>query len=447
MYSILIVDDERYMRAGIAKLLPWNSLGIDYVETADSGSNALRRMEEHMPDIVLTDIEMRNMDGLTLIRQMNRMNPWLRIIVLTGHDNFSYVQECCRMEVQDYLLKPVGIDKLAESIRAQVEEVKRIDEAESRKRMQSRIDGLTEQLKVQHTFHEFLKKRTGEEKVRQILRDYGWTNGESFQIAIIAPEQGIDGLSGDIRHELQDISATSACMELVEYNRHGISFRDGSNALVILLFRGSSHFNSRELLEQIRTVLQNEYDTAQRVYLGSVAEQISQIPDSYADAVLLRDSYHRSGVVQIQTEQDRCLLVLNMEPEVRQDLVDNLEDSEQIALIFEDYCLKLESYQLPLSFIRQCCFQLLTGVYYSWSEKHPSAEGPSRTRLMTSIQSSEESGVYEVCRAFLSITAPVASGWTGRHRAPASLRTCSTTMSLLWGLKSPTLSVWVRIFL
>ncbi len=149
-------------------------------------------------------------------------------------------------------------------------------------------------------------------------------------------------------------------------------------------------------------MLQNEYDTAQRVYLGSVAEQISQIPDSYADAVLLRDSYHRSGVVQIQTEQDRCLLVLNMEPEVRQDLVDNLEDSEQIALIFEDYCLKLESYQLPLSFIRQCCFQLLTGVYYSWSEKHSSAEGPSLTRLMTSIQSSEESGVYEVCRAFLS---------------------------------------------
>lgn len=89
MYSILIVDDERYMREGIAKILPWERLNIGWVETAESGTKALKKMEAHMPDIVVTDIEMKNMDGLALIRKMNQINPRLRIIVLTGHDDFS----------------------------------------------------------------------------------------------------------------------------------------------------------------------------------------------------------------------------------------------------------------------------------------------------------------------------------------------------------------------
>lgn len=103
MYGVFIVDDERYMRDGIARLLPWGSLQVSWVDTAESGARALRKMEARMPDAVLTDIEMDNIDGLTLIRRMNQLNPRLRILVLTGHDDFAYVQECCRMEVHDYL--------------------------------------------------------------------------------------------------------------------------------------------------------------------------------------------------------------------------------------------------------------------------------------------------------------------------------------------------------
>ena len=81
MYSILIVDDERYMREGISKMLPWASLEIDWVDTAESGTRALKKMEAHMPDIVLTDIEMKNMDGLALIREMNRMTGRFRMMM------------------------------------------------------------------------------------------------------------------------------------------------------------------------------------------------------------------------------------------------------------------------------------------------------------------------------------------------------------------------------
>lgn len=134
MYSILIVDDERYMREGIAKILPWERLNIGWVETAESGTKALKKMEFHMPDIVLTDIEMKNMDGLALIRKMNQINPRLRIIVLTGHDDFSYVRECCRMDVHDYLLKPVDETQLTQVILTQIQALERQALEQSQKR-------------------------------------------------------------------------------------------------------------------------------------------------------------------------------------------------------------------------------------------------------------------------------------------------------------------------
>lgn len=401
MYSILVVDDERFMRQGIAKILPWRELNIDYVETADSGSSALQRMEEHMPDIVLTDIEMGNMDGLTLIRQMNQLNPRLRIIVLTGHNNFLYVQECCRMEVQDYLLKPVEVEKLTEAIRAQVAELDRLTLEEKRERVRNRATGLAEQRRVEHCFHTFLKKRIGEDKIRRILVDYGWNESEAFQVAVIAPERQGGGNQESLRHELQDISATSVCMELVESQHHGISFRDKKDALVLVLFCGPSHPMGMELVKQVQAVLQNEYDITQHIYMGRTVEQVHQIPDSYLDAIQLRDGQQHRWGEQVQTEQERRHMMIQTELEVQRRIVEQLEDPAQAVKVFEDFCLKLEEAQLSLDVIRRCCYRMLSSVYYSWAEQNDITTGPSITEAMGKIQTAAEGTVYEICRTFL----------------------------------------------
>lgn len=392
------------MRQGIAKILPWRALKIDRVETAESGTSALWQMEQHMPDIVLTDIEMDHMDGLTLIRQMNRRNPRLRIIVLTAHDDFSYVQECCRMEVHDYLLKPVEVDKLTEAIRAQVNELERLKLEEKQRRVRSRATGLAEQQRVERCFHTFLNQRTGEEEIRRILLDYGWTGTDAFQVALLVPEKGAAGRPGDRRHELQDMSASSACIELVEYNRHGISFRDGEDALVLVLFCSSAHPSGAELVEQVQAVLQNECDTVQQVCMGSVVRQVEQIPHSYAAAIRQRDRYTRGDGVQ--TEQQRQFQLFQLEPAVQRGIVEHLKDPVEAVKIFEDYCLKLENTQLSLDFIRRRCYQLLSGVYYSWAEQHETASGPSLTEFMGKIQTAAEGGVYEICRGFLEQLLP-----------------------------------------
>lgn len=237
MYSILIVDDERFMREGIAKLLPWSAMGIDRVDVAESGTKALEKMKAHMPDIVLTDIEMENMNGLQLIKEMNRMNPLLRIIVLTGHDDFTYVQECCRMEVHDYLLKPVDQNKLIDVIGQQAEALDRLLEERTKKKTIDRVNGLAEQMRVERIFHDFLKKGQRQAEVRQLLSEYGYSSGDTIQVAVIAPE---DSVKNEWRSQLEllNLSISSVCIELVEYNNNGITFRDENNALILVLFGG-----------------------------------------------------------------------------------------------------------------------------------------------------------------------------------------------------------------
>lgn len=282
------------MRNGIAKVLPWEQLGIDHVDTAESGTRALKKMEEHMPDLVITDIEMDHMDGLTLIRRMNQINPKLRIIVLTGHDDFDYVRECCRMEVQDYLLKPVEAEKLSEAVRAQVEALDRYVKEQAQKRTMDRVNGLAEQMKVERVFRTFLKTGAGREEIQKLLDDYGYKEGERFQAAVISPQCAVKNeWSG--YYELLHLSIKSVCIEHIEYHHDGITFQDEEGAFVLILFRSDAHPDSRELLQQLETVLQNEYDVTQKVNLGPEVREIHEIRDSYQDALRLCSDESRSG--------------------------------------------------------------------------------------------------------------------------------------------------------
>ena len=107
MYSILIVEDEPIIRKGIASLVDFESLGISTVHEAENGEQALTMIQEHTPDILLTDINMPKMDGITLAQLARSEFPQLRIIFLTGYDYVDYLLSAVKLGVDDYILKPV----------------------------------------------------------------------------------------------------------------------------------------------------------------------------------------------------------------------------------------------------------------------------------------------------------------------------------------------------
>ena len=120
MYKVLIVDDERMIREGMKKVIPWHELEIGEVWTAASGKEALALTCEKVQDIMITDISMAEMNGLELIENIQEAAPNMRILVLTGYDYFEYARECLRLSVQDFLLKPIDEEVLSEAVKRQV---------------------------------------------------------------------------------------------------------------------------------------------------------------------------------------------------------------------------------------------------------------------------------------------------------------------------------------
>ncbi|MFB9276884.1 response regulator transcription factor [Cohnella cellulosilytica] len=113
--NILLVEDEAVIRDGIVKLVEQVS-GFRIVKQARNGKEALAYMRSSLPDCLVTDIRMQEMDGLTLIARARVLYPQLPVIVISGYGEFEYAQQALRYNVQDYLLKPIDRIELIASL-------------------------------------------------------------------------------------------------------------------------------------------------------------------------------------------------------------------------------------------------------------------------------------------------------------------------------------------
>lgn len=138
MTSILIVDDEAIIRNGLKSLLDKDE-NFNVVGTACDGIEALRMIDQFQPDIVITDINMPNMDGLEMLETIHQADEDIIIILLTGYDFFSYAQRALKAGATDYLLKPISAKVLRETLSKAAEKVKQ------RKVRQEQFDRFEEQ--------------------------------------------------------------------------------------------------------------------------------------------------------------------------------------------------------------------------------------------------------------------------------------------------------------
>jgi len=112
MFSIMIVDDEKSVREGLRNYLSRQEGLFDEVYSAVNGEEALKLLEEKVPQVIITDINMPHMDGLEFIELLKARRQEVQIIVLSGYDDFTYAQRAMRNGVEHYLLKPVDRKEL-----------------------------------------------------------------------------------------------------------------------------------------------------------------------------------------------------------------------------------------------------------------------------------------------------------------------------------------------
>ena len=116
MTSVMIVDDEKYVRMGIKEQTDWDLIGCEVVAEAANGEEALKKAEETRPDLVISDIRMPKMDGIELAEKLLDRFPSTKVIFLTAYNEFEYARQAVRIGVSDYLLKPFQDGELEASV-------------------------------------------------------------------------------------------------------------------------------------------------------------------------------------------------------------------------------------------------------------------------------------------------------------------------------------------
>lgn len=112
MYQVLIVDDEEIIRKGLVHYFDWNAIGFEVAGQFEDGSDAIRYLEEHPADAILTDVKMYEVSGIELARYVWEHCPQTKVAVLSGYRQFEYAQEAMKYGVRDYVLKPVDVEEI-----------------------------------------------------------------------------------------------------------------------------------------------------------------------------------------------------------------------------------------------------------------------------------------------------------------------------------------------
>ena len=155
MYRLIVVDDEEIIRGGLCQCVDWASLGFEVAADFEDGSEALEYLSEHSCDVVMTDIMMSRVNGLELARQIHEEHPEIKVLLLSGYQEFEYAKQAMQYGVSDYLLKPfrsAEIRTVFENLRRQLDE----ERAKSRELYQSLRENTELAMTVKNNFFKAL---------------------------------------------------------------------------------------------------------------------------------------------------------------------------------------------------------------------------------------------------------------------------------------------------
>ncbi|KKB71521.1 MULTISPECIES: response regulator transcription factor [Bacillus] len=160
-WRVLIADDEPWIREGIRDAVSWERYRMEVAAEAENGEEAFELALKHSIDLLIVDLNMPTVNGLTLMKKLRQALPLCRFVIVTGYDQFSYAQEAIRLQVDDYLLKPVEpgqLDKVLQNISSSLaaEKKKQRDQLHIQKNLS---------LLKEHVFQHWVKGQIREEEV------------------------------------------------------------------------------------------------------------------------------------------------------------------------------------------------------------------------------------------------------------------------------------------
>jgi two-component system response regulator YesN len=277
-YRVLFVDDEAIVREGISTRIDWGELGFDLVTCLENGEEALEYLRDENVDLVISDINMPRMDGLALSRRIYERFPRIRVILLTGYDEFEYAQEALNNHVRRFLLKPITADELSHVLSQTREELDQLRRSEQqqialRERLVKSLPVMRERY-----FNSLVHGRMTPEQIRM--------SGEELEISLTKPFfQAVIVSVDDDWKEIEILELTDIAESLLGDGEY--AFRTPENKIAVL-FQGereemldnSARMFADQLFKSSLVIRENRV----LIGIGSVGEGLVSIQASFLSA-------------------------------------------------------------------------------------------------------------------------------------------------------------------
>ncbi|WP_172195375.1 response regulator transcription factor [Saccharibacillus qingshengii] len=248
MYKVFLVDDEPFIIEGLIDIMDWASFGLEVVGSALDGSEALEALRSTPADLLLTDISMPEMTGLELIRSVRAFRPELKVIVLSGFNEFDYLKEGMRLGIENYLLKPINVEELEATLANVTEKLRRAEREE-------RFGVFGARIIRDNVLHRWLTGQISQSEFNERAGLLGLHFGHTrLGILILRAGEGGEDLPRRTEEALED-------------EKDGLAFRDmdGDAAVVVTLAQDEGE----ERLLEIARKLEERLGSGIRIGVGS----------------------------------------------------------------------------------------------------------------------------------------------------------------------------------
>ena len=130
MYKVMLADDENLILQGLENIIEWEELGLEIVSKASNGQEAIDKISNEknisiaLLDVMLPDMSMPQVTGLELLKELKKINSYVKFIILSGYDDFSYAKKAIELGVENYILKPIDEEELEKTLKNTINKIK-----------------------------------------------------------------------------------------------------------------------------------------------------------------------------------------------------------------------------------------------------------------------------------------------------------------------------------
>ncbi|WP_256756640.1 response regulator [Cohnella sp. WQ 127256] len=324
MYKVIIVDDEAVVRVGLKNTINWNEHGFDLIGDYANGREAWEAVELHRPELVISDISMPFMDGLELAGLISAQYPYIKMIILTGFDEFEYAQQAIRLKVSDFILKPIT----AKEIRTLLDRVKtEMDEETKRREDLGRLNNQLSQslpLLKERFLERLVAVGLGKAEIAERFAYFGLKLAAPLYLVMVVDVDDFgDRELHSYEHDVEFLLFAAFDIFKETLDRENVLlFRTREERMVAIISGQENESLLYEqvfsLAEQVRYHIEKYLKFTVTIGIGRSSVSIEQLPLSYKSALSVLDYRFLLG-------KNRVLSILDMEGKPTISLPPNLD--------------------------------------------------------------------------------------------------------------------------